>query len=279
MTAILALAGALIVGASDFGGGIVARESSEFRVTAWIQAASLATILTLVWFVDAPAVTGIDITAGVVAGLSGTFSFAALYGAFARGQISRLAPTTAIVGAAIPAVVGAARGDEVGAVQVLGIALALVAIFFVTQDTDSGDGQETPPVAFALAVLAGLGFSVFFLALAETSEEAGLWPLVVARLVSVPIAIVAALLLTRGLTLSRSGGRIASASGVAEAIANVFALLAFQRGPVPVAAVLSGFYPVSSVLLAAILLGERLQRIQWIGVGLALASVPLIAVP
>jgi len=281
MTAIFALAGAMIVGASDFGGGLAARMTSPLRVTAWIQATSFLCILISVWFVDAPNVTTTDLTAGSIAGLSGTFSFAALYASFSRGQISRLAPVTAIIGAAVPAVVSWVRGEPRTAIQLIGVLVAMLAVAFVTQERASADEpKSTPPDAFALAVLSGLGFSVFFLALAETSGDAGLWPLLVARAVSVPVVAGVAIALTKGLSMPTRGAvKLTVSAGAAEAVSSVLVLLAFQRGPVAVAAVLGSFYPLSTVALARVILDERLQRIQWVGVGLALLAIPLIAVP
>ncbi len=279
MTAIFALAGALIVGVSDFGGGIAARRVSPFATAGWIQAASFGTIGLAVWFVDAPDVRSVDISAGMVAGVSGTFSFVALYAAFARGKISLLAPTSAVVGAIIPTLVGVARGESLGFINVVGITVALAAIVLVTQErSDADEPGSTPPLAFALAVVAGLGFSVFFLALAETQPDAGFWPLVAARVVSVP-AVVAIAMRFGGMTMPPDLRWIVLAAGVAEGVSNVFVLWAYQRGPLAVAAVLGAFYPVSTVLLARVFLSERLRRLQWFGVVLALAAVPMVAVP
>jgi drug/metabolite transporter (DMT)-like permease len=264
VTALLSLVGALIVGASDFGGGVAARRQSPFAVAAWIQAASLGLIVTTVWFIDAPDIRTVDLTAGVVAGLSGTFSFVSLYAAFARGKISLLAPVAASVGAVVPTLVGLARGESLSTINVAGIVVALVAITMVTQErSDKSDENATPPLAFVLALVAGLGFSVFFLALAETQRDAG----------------VIALTIGGGITMPRDLRPVVLAAGIAEGISNVFAMWAYQRGPLAVAAVLGAFYPVSTVLLARLVLSEQLRRVQWIGVGLALAAIPLVAVP
>lgn len=281
MTAFFALAGALIVGASDFGGGLAARSTSPLRVTAWIQATGFVCLFVAVWFVDAPEITGRDLIAGAVAGLAGTVAFASLYSSFSSGQISRLAPVAAILGAAVPAVVSWFRGEAVTAVQLMGVVLALVAVALVTQERAREDvPPTTPPKAFALAVLAGVAFSVFFLALAETQDDAGLWPLIAVRVISVPLAIAAALVFSKGIRMPSTGAAgLTTSAGVAEALASVFVLLAYQRGPVAVAAVLGAFYPLSTVALARIVLDERLQRIQWFGVVLALLSIPLIALP
>lgn len=280
MTAVLALAGALIVGGSDFAGGLAARSVPVLRVTAWIQGVSLASVGIAVWFVDAPDVTSTDVVAGVVAGVTGLFSFVALYAAFARGQISLLAPTAAILSGVIPTLVGLARGESVVVLNVVGIVAALVAIALVTQERRTPDTPDhTPPAAFGLAFLAGAGFAVFFLALAETSPDAGLWPLVVARLVSVPVVTALALASTGGLAVVGGPRRLVVWAGLGEAVANTFALWAYQRGPLSVAAVLGAMFPVSTVVLAGLVLHERLRTVQWVGVALALAAVPLVAVP
>lgn len=280
MTAFLALTSALIIGAADFGGGLASRQAPTMRVTAWIQTASLMLVVVAVWFIDAPTVTTTDVVAGVVAGLAGSFSFICLYTAFTMGQISLLAPTTAIVSAVVPTMVGVARGESIGWIQACGIVLALVAIALVTQErAEPGDPQATPPAAFGLALIAGVGFSIFFLALAETDSDSGLWPLLVARLTSVPLVGVMALVFTGGLLVNRTVGRICLAAGITEMVANILILWAYQRGPLAVAAVLGAFFPVSTVLLARIVFDEDLRRVQWTGVGLALLSVPLVALP
>ncbi len=252
---------------------------SDPLVALWIQGASGLLIVAAVWFIDAPDVRDVDIGAGVVAGISGTFSFVALYAAFALGQISRLAPVAAVVGAVVPTVVGIFRGESLTALHVAGIVVALVAITLVTQEQEADGGGRTPPAAFALALTAGLGFSIFFLALAETQEDAGFWPLVVARAVSIPLVALVAIRMSGGIRMPHRMPRVVIPAGFAEAVSNIFALWAYQRGPLAVAAVLGAFYPVSTVLLARLILDERLQRIQWIGVGLALVAVPMIAAP
>ena len=101
MTAFFAAMSALIIGGSDFVGGLAARDAPALRVTVWVQSASLATLMVCVWFFDAPAVTTRDLGAGVVAGLAGTFSFAIFYAALAMGQMSRVTPVAAVVGGAV----------------------------------------------------------------------------------------------------------------------------------------------------------------------------------
>lgn len=289
MTAVLALAGALIVGASDFAGGFAARRDPAVRVTAWIQAASLALLaLALVPF-GWSEVVGRDLAAGVIAGLSGTFSFICLYKSFTLGPISLLAPVAAVLSAVIPTLVGVARGETLSTVNTVGVIVSLTAIVLVSQersgagagvdvDVDGHDPRSTA-VGFGLAALAGIGFSIFFLALAETEPAAGLWPLVVARLVSVPVVSLIALAVSGSLAAAAGNARILLLGGIGEAAANVCAMIAYQRGPLSVAAVLSALFPVSTVILARLVFSERLRLQQWSGVFLAIGAIPLVVWP
>ncbi len=283
MTAVLALAGALIVGASDFAGGFAARRDPAVRVTAWIQAASLALLaVALVPFGWSEVVTR-DLVAGVIAGLSGTFSFVCLYKSFTLGPVSLLAPVAAVLSAVIPTLVGVLRGETLSAVNTIGVLVSLAAIVLVSQErsgigVDGHDPRQTA-VGFGLAALAGTGFSIFFLALAETEPASGLWPLVVARLVSVPVVSVIALAVSGSLVAATGNARILLLGGLGEATANVCAMVAYQRGPLSVAAVLSALFPVSTVVLARLVFTERLRLQQWSGVFLAVGAIPLVVWP
>ncbi len=130
-----------------------------------------------------------------------------------------------------------------------------------------------------LAVVAGLGFSVFFIALSETNDEAGLWPLVVARAVSIPVVgVVAWRVAGRVAPVDRTARALALLTGVVEMLANALILVALRRGPIAVASVFGSLYPVSTVVLAWLLLRERVARAQVAGVGLAVVALVLVAV-
>ncbi len=283
MTAVLALAGALIVGASDFAGGFAARRDPAVRVTAWIQAASLALLAVALVPFGWSEVVGRDVVAGVVAGLSGTFSFICLYKSFTLGPISLLAPVAAVLSAVIPTLVGVVRGESLSMVNTVGVLVSLAAIVLVSQDRsgahDGGQDRRSMLIGFGLAAMAGIGFSIFFLALAETEPAAGLWPLVVARLVSVPVVSLLALAISGSLVAATGNARILLLGGLGEAAANVCAMAAYQRGPLSVAAVLSALFPVSTVVLARMVFSERLRLQQWTGVVLAVGAIPLVVWP
>ena len=132
-------------------------------------------------------------------------------------------------------------------------------------------------MALILAITAGIGFSVFFLALAETNDEAGMWPLFIARLVSVPVVCAIAWRVTgRIWPVDATTRRLAVATGVTEMIANGLLLIALRR-ELAVASVFGSLYPVSTVLLAWVVLQERVSRTQLVGVGLAVGALILVA--
>lgn len=278
MTAVLALASALIIGGSDFTGGLASRRDSTFRVTAVAQICGGVTALVLAFVIGADDVAQVDIVGGAIAGASGTFSFICFYRALSIGVMSVVAPTTAVVGAAIPATVGFARGDDLSLATGIGIGAALLAIVLVTRRRPlHDDDASTYRLALVLAITAGIGFSVFFLALAETNDEAGMWPLLIARLVSVPVVCAIAWRVTgRIWPVDATTRWLAVATGVTEMIANGLLLIALRR-ELAVASVFGSLYPVSTVLLAWVVLRERVSRTQLVGVGLAVLALVLVA--
>jgi len=279
MTAVLALASALIIGGSDFSGGVATRHDSTFRVTAVAQITGGLTAIVFALVVGADELLRADVLGGVAAGLSGTFSFICFYRALSIGVMSVVAPTTAVVGASIPAAVGIARGEDVSALTGFGLVVAVIAIVLVTREgsSDAVDAAASR-LALGLALTAGLGFSVFFIALAETNDAAGMWPLVIARGVSVPIVCVVALSATgRVIPSIPVSRRLAVLTGVTEMIANALLLVALRRGEVAVASVFGSLYPVSTVLLAWMFLKERVNAAQLAGVALALGALVLVA--
>lgn len=280
MTALIALASAVVIGGADFTGGLATRRDDPFRVTAATQLTSGAAAIVLASVVAAEGMETVDVVGGAIAGLSGTFSFVCFYRALSLGAMSLVAPVTAVVGAATPAVFGLARGEDLSAPTLVGLLVAVAAIGLVSRETPRGwHADRLPTAALVLAVVAGLGFSVFFIALSETNDEAGLWPLVVARAVSIPVVgVVAWRVAGRVAPVDRTARALALLTGVVEMLANALILVALRRGPIAVASVFGSLYPVSTVVLAWLLLRERVARAQVAGVGLAVVALVLVAV-
>ncbi|MFG1686689.1 EamA family transporter [Nonomuraea sp. NPDC049269] len=276
MTAvILATACAMVYGTADFFGGLATRRSRVFSVVALSQLAGLAVILALLPLLPGRLSAGAMLW-GLGAGVAGATGLVLFYRALATGVMSVVAPTTAVTSAALPVVYGLATGERPQPMALVGVALALGAVFLVSQGGSAGKSGSAGSVLTALA--AGAGFGGFFILLALAPAEGGLWPLVGARLSSVALVVLLAVATRR--TLKPGGGslHIIVAAGVLDMLANVLYLLAKQEGLLSLVAVLVSLYPASTLLLARQVLGERLHTIQVAGVACALGAVALIAV-
>lgn len=279
MTALLALSSAMVVGSSDFLVGLASRLTKPTLVPMLAHFVSIFLLLPLALIVTAPEVRSLDLAWGVAAGLAGATGFIFFSTAMARGQMSIVAPLTSVVGALTTFLVGILRGDRPSVAALVGIGLAVIAIGIISYESEHEVEARTSPRTVGLALLAGLGFGLFFVSLSFTENDAGMWPLVPGRLASFTFLVIFNLLLHRSLKVDRPARPLAIWAGVLETLASVLLLLALRRGPLAVVGVLASLYPVSTVLLAGVVLRERLMRIQWIGVGLALIAVVLAGVP
>jgi len=277
MTAALAIASALLVGGADFIGGFLSRKVDAVRVAAAAQVVGLAFAVPAALLVDAERVTTADAAWAVGSGVAVGLGLVCFYTAMTRGLISIVAPLTAVTGALVPVVYALGGGERPGAPALLGIALAVAAIGLVSLGSagpaDAVASRNALPLAFAAGVLFGL----FYVCFARVHEEAELWPVAISRAASATLLVGLALGLTRGLGLPRPAVPWVVTIGALELGAAVTLLLALQRGPVSVAAVLASLYPVTTPFLAAFVLRERLRGPQLAGVALALVAVALIS--
>ncbi|MEM7140147.1 MAG: DMT family transporter [Actinomycetota bacterium] len=281
MTALIALVSALVFGTADFAGGLATRKDNTFRVTASAQIVGLATATVLVVIVGWDAIEVADAAGGMIAGAAGALALTCFYLALSTGVMSIVAPTTAVVGATIPAGVGIARGEDIGGWTLAGLLIAVLAIVLVSREpSDVGAEASTPRSAMLLAAVAGVGFAIFFIAMETTDEASGMWPLVFARLISIPIAAALAFRFAdrRVVPVTRESRRLTVIAGVLDMSANALLLVALRRDALAIASVFGSLYPVSTVLLAWVLLRERLARSQLVGVALALGALALVAV-
>jgi drug/metabolite transporter (DMT)-like permease len=197
-----------------------------------------------------------------------------------RGLISVVAPVAAVTGAVIPVVYTLIRGERPGVVALVGIVIALTAVGIVSiAPSDPSQAQvAVTPSLIGMSMLAGSGFGLFYIFFSRVSDDSGMWPVAIERTAATATLVIVALALTRGpIQGTRSIAPFAVGAGALEVAASVPLLLALQRGPVAVAAVLSSLYPVITVVLAGTLLRERLSRLQLAGVWCALAAVVLVS--
>jgi uncharacterized membrane protein len=284
MMPLVALVSAALYGAGDFLGGLASRQMRTAAVVAISQASGLLVLLAVTGLLLAPAdPTRGDVGWGMAAGLSGSLGVALLYRALAIGTMGVVAPITAVCAVIVPVLASLARGVRPPAVVLAGIGLALVAIVLVSQQPEPAASDPSPvrapglPPGIVHALFSGVAIGVFFLVLAEARPESGMWPLVGARAVAVPAC--AAVAFFEGMSLSQLRARpltTAAAAGVVDMSANALYLMASRMGDLPVAVTLASLYPASTVILARVVLGERLHRLQLIGMICAMAAVGLI---
>jgi drug/metabolite transporter (DMT)-like permease len=276
---LLALASAVVYGASDFLGGLSSRRASVFGVVVLSQAVGLLALLVLLPWLGGP-VQPADLAWGAAAGLAGAAGLVVFFRALASGVMSVVAPVTAVTAAAVPVLVGLLSGDSVPAWAAVGIALALVAVVLVSADGGLSALRTARPASLLPALVAGAAFGVFFVLLDRTSADAGLTPLVAARVASAAFVAVLAVLGRQSLRVPRPAVPLVALSGVGDMTANALFLLATQQGgALAITGVLASLYPVSTVVLAQLVLRERLGGAQVAGLVTAVAAVVLITLP
>jgi drug/metabolite transporter (DMT)-like permease len=143
------------------------------------------------------------------------------------------------------------------------------------------EGHESPsarrrPAGIGTALASGVAIGFFFLSLAQAESAAGMWPIVVARLVSVSLFGAVAIAGRHSIRMPATVASLVIVAGVVDMLANVLYLVAVWQGPLSIVVTLSSLYPASTVLLARVVLGERLNPWQITGVGCALAAIVLI---
>jgi drug/metabolite transporter (DMT)-like permease len=273
--ALLALASAVSFGISDVAGAVATRRSAAPSVAIGIVltgALALAPLLVIV--PGTPSVQALLF--GAAAGLVGNIGLVLYLRCMALGPIGVISPIAGLVGASIPVGWGAVVvGDDLTAGQVTGILLGLisvVAVAYVPGTSIRESGSRGP----AMALVAGVAFGLFYLFLDATPEASGLWPLVGSRLVGVLPVTVFAVATARPLVVPRAAVPLTVLAGVTDVAANALFLLATRNGLLSLVSLLASLYPVAALLIARLMLAERLSRLQGAGVFLALIATALV---
>jgi drug/metabolite transporter (DMT)-like permease len=269
---LLALAAATVWGTGDFTGGLASRRIDAFRsvLIAFSVGLVALTIMALVRAETLPPTA--DLAWGALAGLGGLLGILFLYRGFAAGRMGIVAPVSAVLTAAIPVVFNALTEGLPGGLQLTGFGFGLAGVWLLSRPEGSGGRPE----GLGLAVLAGVGFAGFFIALGQVGETAVFWPLVAGRVAACAGLVAYMLASRRPMSLRDAPLGLLVPAGALDAAGNLFFLLAIQLGRLDVTAVLGSLYPAVTVLLAWLVLRERMTRLQVAGVGAAVAAIVLI---
>lgn len=272
-TVLFGLCASLSWGTGDFSGGLASRRAHAFTVVlgAYMVGIVLLPVLALVWGESLPSWS--DALWGATAGLVGTLGLTTFYRALAIGRMGINAPITAVLAAALPVIFSAFTLGLPRPLQLAGFALALLSVVLVSRP----ERTAGRPAGLGLALLGGLGFGGFFILLGQVSARAVFWPLTCARLVSLLFMLV--FVRARGEAMLPKGRvfPLILLAGSLDVAGNVFFILAAHAGRLDVATILSSLYPAVTVLLAAIILRERVSRLQGVGIALAMGAILLIS--
>ena len=285
MPFLMALASSMFYGVADFLGGMGSRRAHVITVTAWFQLTGV--FLLMAYALLAPGETRTaDLVWASIAGVGGGLGVTLLYHVLATGTVSTAAPLVSMVALTVPVVVGLASGEQPGALPLFGIALGALAVWLVSGGASHGGGSgggehaaphASPFRALALAVLAGLLIGGFLVCLARVQPGSSGWPLVAGR-VSATLCLWALVVVRRTpVALARAAWPPMLAAALTDVAGNVLYLLAVQRAPMSLIATLVSLAPATTVLLAQVVLRERLSGRQRAGVGLALVAVVLLS--
>jgi drug/metabolite transporter (DMT)-like permease len=272
---VFALTSALVWGSGDFSGGFATRKTSQYQVLALSALSGIGILVlgALVLREPLPSLRGA--IWAMLAGAVGAVGIAALYKALSMGHAASVAPTTGVIGAVFPVVFSMITQGMPGTTRLAGFILAFLGIWLVSGSAAAG--SRVSRQGFLLACLAGAGFGGFFIMLAQVEPGKLFTPLILSRSMTFATALIL-LWANRQPFPALNVNPIALLAGVLDAGGNIFYMLARQFTRLDVAAVLSSLYPAATVLLASLLLKERISRGQWAGVVICLAAIALITV-
>ncbi len=274
MAALFALSAALSWGAGDFLGGLASRRIAVLTVLAVSQAIGLVGVLLWVLLAGDRFPGAIELAPAAGAGIAGLIGLGALYRGLAVGAMGIVAPISA-ASPLVPLTVDAARGAVPSALQWLGIALVLTGI--ATLSREPGSGKQRLAAGAGLALVAALGFGLFVVGIDAGADESAPWAVVAARLASVTVAVAVAVFYTRtSLRPPRDLFLILLGIGVFDTGANVLVAFATTKDAAGIVAVLSALYPIVTIVLARIVLAERLAVSKRVGGAIAVAGAVLV---
>lgn len=266
------LASALAWGIADFGGGLSSRRATLFGVVLVSQLAGLIIALGLAILRNESSPAPADVGWSALSGLVGAAGILALYGGLASGRMGVVAPVAGVLGASVPVLAGIVLEGLPQPIVLAGIGLAIAAVVLVSRVADEGGG----PSGIELALIAGVCIGLFNVTISRIDESLVFGPISIVRVVAIVLIAAVALLARRPARVPARLMPVVAVIGVLDMIGVAAFLFAEQTGPLAVASILSSLYPVTTVVLAAIFLRERVTRHHAIGIVTAAVAILLI---
>jgi drug/metabolite transporter (DMT)-like permease len=273
---LLALAASFSWGFADFGAGVAARRLPLFVVAAISQSAGLALAVAAVVIAGRKAPTAAQFAWAAGAGLIGIVGISAFYRALAVGTMGIIGPITATA-AIVSVAYGLARGERPSTLQGVGVGLAAVGIVAASLEPMPEGRRRKIGTGVGLALAAASCFGCALIGLSRAAPGGAAWAVMTMRLAVVPVVILVAVLVQGRSPSSARGWLLLVGVGFVDTGATLLYSVATTKGLLSVVAVLSSLYPIVIVVLARLLLSERIARVQLAGVAVALAGVALIS--
>ena len=266
-------------GAADFIGGLASKRTSPYRVLFLAEIAGLIPFIALALILREPVPSTADMLLGAGSSLVGLAGLLLLYRALAVGQMSIAAPVSALFAALIPVIFGFFTLGVPSSATIIGFGLAFIAVWLISQTAVTNWRFPLQGLrSFAdlrLPLFSGLFFGLYFLVIHQATLNAFFWPLVAARFAGFAMFGLFALITRQPALPPREVWGLCLVNGVIDIGGNAFYILAAQAGRIDVAAVLGALYPASTVLLAWIVLKEKINWLQAFGVMLAFVAIVL----
>jgi drug/metabolite transporter (DMT)-like permease len=280
LSILFGLASALSWGAGDFTGGLAARKTGAYRAVFYSEVIGIVFLVGVLSLLDEDLPSPFIWLISTLAGAVGTLGLMLLYHAMTLGLMSVAAPVSALLAAALPVIVGAFREGLPDVNTFFGFAFAFAAVWMISQSQGGVTDIFAHLADLKLPLLAGVGFGLYFILMHEaTKTGATIWPMLASRSGGT-LMIFSYMLVARvsWKVEDPSAWLVVTLNGILDIGGNMFFILAGQAGRLDVAAVLSSLFPGATVILAWILLKERLTRIQWFGVLSALTAIVLMTI-
>jgi uncharacterized membrane protein len=275
---IFGLISAMAWGGGDFAGGMASRKVGAYRAVLFAEVVGQVFLLVALAIFQERIIPARSFLIAFCAGGIGSLGLLILYQAMAAGKMSLAAPVSALLAAALPVIFGALTAGLPKTTQLAGFALALGAIWLVSQP--EGDKPQLEHLSdLRLPLLAGVGFGMYFILMHGVAQEATLWPMIASRTGGMFLLGIVVLVIRReSLNIPRAGWPLVTLNAVLDVSGNLFYILAAQVGRVDIAAVLSSLYPGMTALLAWLILKEHISSGQRLGILAALAAIALMTI-
>jgi drug/metabolite transporter (DMT)-like permease len=272
------LSSALSWGAADFCGGLASRKAKPYQAVLLGEAVGLVLLLVAAIFFGEPPISWRAWLMCTIGGAMGVLGLLLFFEALTRGQMTIAAPVSALTATILPVIVGSILEKFPGWLTFAGFALAGGAIWFISQPEGSTQSLRVRLTDLALPLIAGIAFGVYLVLVEQGSQNHLLWPLITTRTAGTATMIIYALVGRKQILPQGNAWPFILLNGLLDVTGNGLYILAGQSGRMDVAAVLASLYPASTVLLAGLILHERMSRKQVMGVLTALAAIIMMTV-